>query len=249
MASLPKLYTLDMIPVAGHIERAVPPSLNCFECGSLVGSHYLEFEFVFDALRECDLVMSSDSDVYLASRQLLRELDTISSKGYEYRAVQTSASDNLRACESMIAVLSDFQHLAITGRCDGPWVHHTKGETCPECGQIPAESRDFEAWMSEAAGDIPRQPRLVYPETWHGEDFFLLSEPGPPVITERVATILAKTGNLRRKEVIDRNRIRKLMPSHAARLEKQAWQAEVCSRLGPADWATSLDLGDYVVGG
>lgn len=243
VARLPKLYTLDVIPVSGHIQRAVPPSLNCFECGSLVASHYLQLEFVFDTIRECDLVVSSDSDVCLASRQLLRELEAVGAKGFRYRPVRTSASGSLSKQETRITVLADFQYFVITGRCDGPWVYHRRGETCLECGQILAESRDFAAWMDEAAGNVPSQPRLVYPETWNGEDFFLLSEPGPPVITERIAMILAKTGNLRRKEVDDSDRMRELMPKHAARLEKQNWQVEVCSRLGPADWAISLDAG------
>ena len=237
MDKLPKLYTLKTIPVAGHIERSIPVRLNCVECGGRIAPFYQELEFVFDTFRRCDLVASSDADVLLVSTQLLDELNTIRAKGYKYREVKVSTSKELDAHKEATPVNSRYQYFVITGHCDGPWVHHTSGKPCPQCGQIKAKSKDFGAWLSEQAGETPIQPKLVYPRTWHGEDFFFLSEPGPPLITERVAAILDKMGNLHTEQVTDRDMVRRIMPRYAARLEKQNWHAKVCSELGPADWA------------
>jgi hypothetical protein len=77
----------------------------------------------------------------------------------------------------------------------------------------------------------------VYPETWHGEDFFYVTEPGPAVVTERVAAILEATRNLRREKVENQGLIRRLMPKYAERLEAQDWEIALCVTLGPAGWA------------
>jgi hypothetical protein len=90
--------------------------------------------------------------------------------------------------------------------------------------------------LSEAIGGTAAQPRLVYPESWQGEDFFFLSEPGRPVITQRVVGVLDDLGNLDTRRVEDPERIRNLMPLYAAELEKRNWRIERCIRLGPADW-------------
>lgn len=235
---LPKLHTLEKVPVAGHTIHTIPFSTNCQHCGLSVAQYYRELEFVFDGWKPCDLVTSSDADVYLVSEHLLAKLQSISASGYIHRSVTISTSDDFHRVHRDPIQMPTFYYFVITGRCDGPWIHHVKGNACPICGQTRSESKDFEIWLSELAEDIPKPPTLVYPETWQGEDFFYLSEPGPPLITERIATILAETGNLRKEKVLDKDKIRRLMPKHAARLEKKNWQVEVCISLGPADWVT-----------
>ncbi|MDI7278280.1 MAG: hypothetical protein QME94_20060, partial [Anaerolineae bacterium] len=75
-------------------------------------------------------------------------------------------------------------------------------------------------------------------ESWRGQDFFWLPEPGDPIVTERVAEILSRTGNLRRRQIASRNEIRRRTPGWARELEEAGWEQPVCAELGPADWVT-----------
>jgi hypothetical protein len=240
---LPKLYTLRKVLVAGHLRRTVPFSINCVQCGRQVDPCYKEFEFVLDSLPQCDLIQSNDADVYLISERLLAELERIDAKGYQHRSIAdiSLSGDFRRSYPNFCKVSSEikrFQYLTITGKCDGPWIRNTRGATCAICDQPTPELKDFDATVSEIMGDVSPQSLFVFPETWHGEDIFYLSEPGPPLITERIASILTKTGNLRKEKVMDKDTVRRLMPEYAQDLERRNWQIEPCIELGPADWST-----------
>ena len=60
-------------------------------------------------------------------------------------------------------------------------------------------------------GDVEPQPHQVFPASWHGEDLFYVSKPGPPLIVERVAQILARMDNLRKETVVNRDKVRHVM--------------------------------------
>lgn len=237
---LPKLYTLNTVQVVGYLRQTVPSSVNCPECGSEMG-YYQELELVLDSWPECDFIAASGG-AYFISEKLLMELKKIDGSGYTHRPVNISISDDFRRSYpealGMLGGIGRFHYLMITGQCDGPWLRHIKGEVCSICGRPKPKLMDFGTWLAEIDGDTPPQPRQVFSETWHGEDFFYLSEPGPPLITERVVAILAETGNLRREKIADKDTIRQLMPKYAESLEKIGWQIERCVGLGPAKWVT-----------
>ena len=69
------------------------------------------------------------------------------------------------------------------------------------------------------------------------EDFFELSEPGPVIVTDRVAEILCRTGNLRKGKVTGQEKIRRTTPRFAETLEKAGWELPICTELKPAEWA------------
>jgi hypothetical protein len=162
LAQLPNLYTLDTVPAVGHIEYTgrIPPT--CVLCGRPVETDLHNSEFGLDTVRECDLVCSSDESVYLASTNLLSELDALGAKGYEHKEIRPHIGDELRE----EAEMSLFKHLLISGRHDGPWLYHSREEACPECGQPQKPMHGYSAWMSEVFGDVPTQPRQVYSDTW-----------------------------------------------------------------------------------
>ncbi|MBI4317104.1 MAG: hypothetical protein HY675_01330 [Chloroflexi bacterium] len=178
--------------------------------------------------------------------RLISRLESVEATGYEHYPAALSMSGEFRLWHPRVRKplkkIPRFDYFVITGRADGPWVWVTrKADTCPACGQVRALSPDretFDAMQAERAGDVPRTPILVYPDTWNGEDFFYLSEPGPPIITERIANILDQTGNLRKRTVSgsERESICRTTPKVAARMERLNWEVAVCCELGPAGW-------------
>jgi hypothetical protein len=233
---LPALYTLDKVPAVGHLGRTVPFSISCPECGRNT-QDYHDVDIVLESLPECDLVSAGGS--YFASDVLLTKLRTIGARGYTSRSAVNTVSDQLHLAEPGILDRVDemptLSYLIVTGRCDGPWVRHERGSTCATCGQPRGQRLGASTSASEVSADLQRAA-LVWPETWHGEDMFYLSEPGPPIVTERIATLLRDTGNLRQEKVVDIDRVRQLMPLYAAQLERSNWLIDRCTRLGPADW-------------
>ncbi len=235
---LPRLYTLHSTPAVGYLYYSDPHSIYCPECGRMVG-RYDDVELVLDHWPEYDLVQASEGS-YFASERLLARLEKIGATGYTHQPATFSLSPDYRRLHPEIAglpiKLPQYRYFVITGRCDGPWINSRKAGVCPVCGKARAEIADLAGAEAELLGHVPPRSRLVYPETWHGEDFFYLSEPGPPLITDRVAIILAETGNLRRHRVMDIDETRFLVPRRTERSEVKPWGIERSADLGPCDW-------------
>ena len=83
-------------------------------------------------------------------------------------------------------VIPEFLQLLITGRADGPSGWWDRDGICPVCERVIWHPTDrvtdalFAKYSNEAG-----PPRLVSVATWQGDDVFLLSDPGPPVVTEQ----------------------------------------------------------------
>lgn len=229
---LPGLYTLYDIEVVGHLRNPMPASINCRECGQRV-CHYDDVHLVLDHKPECGLVAAEDA--YFASEWLLERLAAMGAKGYVHHPVAISLSDDFRRwhLEADLATyrVPRYQYFAITGRCDGPWVQYTEGGQCPLCGRVRPHMNDTEAWMSNLLAGLPPKRRLVYTDTWHGEDFFWLSEPGPPLITNRVAAILDSIGNLHQMQAEPTQEMTcyQVLTSEGPLVHR-------CGSLGPAGW-------------
>ncbi len=237
---LPRLYTLDVRAVIGHIGETVPPEIYCPACGRTM-DHYREVQLAIDEWPECDLVAGAGA-VFFASERLLAELERIGATGYADWPASLSLSDDFRRShrgfDEVKTRIPSYRHFVITGRCDGPWIQNTRGEACTRCGQPAARSLDFAALLPQLIGEAPSPPRVVYADTWHGEDFFELTEPGPALITERIANMLCEMGNLRKDKIVEKDKVRRLMPRYAQALEKADWEVPKCVSLGAADWVT-----------
>lgn len=233
---LPKLYSLSAVPV-GEITSPTPAANWCPVCG-YGADPYWEVEVAVDRWEECDLI-GGDEPVLLASERLLAELERIGATGYTTWPARLTVGDQAHVgdphIEQKLAAAPQFRHLVVTGRCDGPWVDHEQIAHCPKCGRPlwrvndPADLR-----RRIVKGELDR--RLVYADAWHGEDFFLLPEPGPVIITERVAEILCRMGSLRKEKIVDQEYVRRTMPRFAETLERAGWELPVCAELGPAEW-------------
>jgi hypothetical protein len=235
---LPRLYRLDRIPIVGHLGYVQPPGINCPQCGRQNRS-FDQLELILDAVPRCDLVASASGE-YFATPRLVGELEHLGARGYSSHAISVGISDDFQLSSpglgEMWTPAAQLEYVVITGKCDGPWTRNAQGSACAICGQpIPIPLRDDS--LDPLLTDGAEQPTLVYADTWHGEDFFTVSEPGLPVITERVVTVLRATGNLREELVEDPERLQRVMPKYAQELEKRGWRLAACAVLGPAAWA------------
>lgn len=235
---LPKLYTLRVRAVVGHVQEVTPWLINCPACGR-EADHYRRVVLALDEWPRCDVIAAAGA-VDFVSERLLADLRTIGASGYSDWPADLTLSEEFHrrhpSTDVDATALPPYRHLVVTGRCDGPWIEHARGKCCPHCQQPSAEFIDFEASARWMIGDAPAPMRLVYTDTWHGEDFFQLSEPGLTIVTDRIAEILDRTGNLRTEAVGEREMAQRFLPKYAERLERMGWEVPVCVSLGPADW-------------
>lgn len=230
---LPKLYTLRVGAIVGYLGH-FSPNIYCRECHRQA-RFFEELELFLDIWPECDLIEERTAGQLFVSGKLLARLEAIGAESYLHRPVSIHFSDDFRRQYPQPAAIPEFHYLMVTGQCDGPWLYHDRGEPCVVCGQprqadpLQKASISYAQIIAAARGDTSHlQPVLVFPESWHGEDIFYVTETRIPIITERIAEILEETGNLRKEKA------RYVIPNTA--LEETDWQQPVCSGLGPAEW-------------
>lgn len=227
---MPRIYALESVPVVGHLRDYWPPSISCRSCGRLVGS-YKKVTFVFDTLSECALFASADGS-YFITETLMRLLDSTGISGFHAHRPSIAFSDdysrNTREAGTQ-SLPSGIYYFVISGRADGPWRRRKRG-TCHECGQfLPADDQ-------ETDNLAPPQTVRVYVDSWHGDDLFYVTEPGPPIVTERFVRILEEVGDLRQEPIQNPDLIKRLMPRYAEQLAANNWMQFRCSRISPAEW-------------
>jgi|GEM_PF-1380908 hypothetical protein len=192
MNSLPHLYTLVTVPVVGHLRDTIPDTIYCVTCGRPVHP-WRNARLVIDVPFITEIFKSTDGTWFITDR-LKNQLETLGARGYVTQEIPFEFSDDYYRWASIRNDRTQRQqplyYLAITGLCDGPWVSHRRAGQCPTCGQAMAIVDDMETLITALLDDAPPPTRLVYPDTWHQEDLFYLSEPGPPLITERVAQLI-----------------------------------------------------------
>jgi hypothetical protein len=238
---LPGIYALGKVPVPAHIEHTEPENIYCRHCGSETQT-YIQMQVMLDSWIDCNL-FAVLLGAYFVSEHLLDRLKQSGAHGYVSAPISSfRLSDQLRLLypdhERRQQAIPRFHYLAITGQCDGPWMLRERLGDCSECGRPMARVVDEGDPKHRIATGMPQPTRLVYPESWHGEDFFYLSEPGGPLITNKVADILAEMGDLRQEDVdaATRDQVRRLMPGYAGTLEKRGWRISPCLELEPAHW-------------
>lgn len=227
---MPRIYVLESVPVVGHLRECWPLSISCRSCGRLVGS-YDTVTFVFDTLLECALFASADGS-YFITEALMRLLESRGIAGFHaHRSSIAFSNDYSRNTRESGApsLPSGIYYFVVSGRADGPWRRRKQGP-CHECGQfLPVDDH-------ETDNLAPLQAVHVYADSWHGDDLFYVTEPGPPIVTERFVRILEEVGDLRQEPIQDPDRIKRLMPKYAERLAANNWMQFRCSRISPAEW-------------
>ena len=226
---LPAIYSLENISVRGEVWDAEPGVINCVECGREV-LHYERLRLVLEQSPECDLLAAKDGAYFVSTRFLVR-LQSMSARGYTTIPVPVSLTNGM-------PVAPPFHYLVISGWCDGPWLSNERLAPCPLCSQPQAKPIDFEGAIRRLSAGEPAPTRSVYRDSWHGEDFFYVSEPGAAFVTERIAGVLQELRNLEMEEMAPdaQEMVRQYIPNWAENLEKRGWRTPHCCKLSPAEW-------------
>lgn len=236
---LPKIYVLRAVPVIGTI-RGGNPAVYCTNCGHRV-TEYQHAELVLDEWPDCNLFKSRDG-TFFATESLYSQFKEQEIRGYAALEVSRIVSaDFWRTYDNPSAVyetIPKIYQIAIIGKCEGPWLRNEKNGKCPIChNDMPRPvEEDFDDIFNEVYGMESKHAILAYANSWDGADIFYMTEPGPPVITERIANMLASNGDLREGEVLSKDLARRVTPIYASKLENQDWKIPICSALGQADW-------------
>jgi hypothetical protein len=186
---------------------------------------------VLDVHPECGFVGSTDGSYFVAESLRNRLMQAhVQGCRYQEALVVLSHDYHMNTPTTIDRALPRFFYLQIMSTIDGPWKRE-KGTPCAVCGNDtirPGQINDPELLLNTTT--------FVYADSWDQADIFYLTEPGNPIVTEKVATILRAHGDLRQEPVPDKDLLQQFMPKYAAMLERNQWMQDRCSSLQPAAW-------------
>jgi hypothetical protein len=161
----------------------------CPACGRQPPRTVQYLDYRFDAWAGEDLVCTGDE--FAVTPALRSALESAGIEGVTFRSMSTSKSE-MFATDDQPREVPEFSHMVIEHRCSGPSGWWELKGVCPRCRRPNWEHTDRvgEALTAAAIGATP-PPRLVYADSWHGEDVFMLDDPGPPLATERFVKALS----------------------------------------------------------
>jgi len=165
----------------------------CDVCGASYREEVTFLDYQFDTWEKAEFV-DAHQYVYAVTRRLYEKLEQAGLKGFSARAMKTSRGQIFEEVDpEHRVVIPEFVQLLILGKANGPSGWWDRGEVCPACGRTiwKPTSRVTEALFAKFSNKVAA-PRLVSADTWEGDDIFFLTDPGPPVITDRFERVLAE---------------------------------------------------------
>jgi hypothetical protein len=187
-AELPKIFTLIACPMIGELgpDSQIVERESCETCEQAYPEEVNFLDYQFDVWEQAELIKAGNN-VYAITRRLYDALQAAGLKGFSARPMKVSRSpifDDMDP-EHKIAI-PEFLQLLIVGKADGPSGWWERDGVCATCNRIIWKTTDrvtsaLFAKYSNKAGP----PRQVSAASWHGDDAFFLTDPGPPVMTER----------------------------------------------------------------
>jgi hypothetical protein len=189
----PKIFSLTKCPVLGDLgpRTKFKQRVICSTCKRVIVSELGQTEYVFDGWHGEDIATATLEMVYVVTSRLRKAMQNATIKGVRFKKVLTTRSELFLDIYGDIR-LPTFYELLIEDTLEGGgWMK--RDGACNECGQpfwspINASVK----WVAGGVSEESLPPRRVLQEEWKGQDIFLVTEPGPPVATERVASIFAE---------------------------------------------------------
>jgi hypothetical protein len=185
--SHPNIFTLISCPIIGELgpDTEIVELQPCPECGQEYRPFISFLDYRLDVWEAAELIMVAD--VYAITRRLFEALQQAGLKGCSTRPMKTSRSALFDQIDPDKKVLvPEFLQLWIDDTANGPSGWWERGPICAVCGRViwKHTNRVIEAYFAKYSGK-PGPPRLVSAATWKGSDIFVLTDPGPPVVTDR----------------------------------------------------------------
>lgn len=188
----PRIFTLVACPMIGTFgpDTKIVEREPCETCETEYPDEVTFLDYQFDTWEQAELV-KADTTTYAMARRLYERFQAAGVRGLAMRPMKISRSKifaDLDPDQKMM--IPEFVQWLIPGKADGPSGWWEPAGLCPTCGRTTWKStprvRDaLFAKYSQKAGP----PRLVSAATWQGEDAFFLTDPGPPLVTERFKSV------------------------------------------------------------
>jgi hypothetical protein len=185
--TLPEIFTLISCPMLGQLgpDTEIVENEPCEQCGQEYRPLIAFLDYQFDTWERAELIKAAD--VYAITRRLFEAFQSAGLKGCSTRRMKTSRGEIMDEIDpERKIVIPEFLQLWIDGETDGPSGWWERGPVCPECHRIIWKSTDrvVDALFAKYSNE-PGPPRLVWSRTWDGSDVFMMSDPGPPLVTDR----------------------------------------------------------------
>jgi len=184
----PRIFTLIACPMIGQLGRdtEIVERDPCEACGMSYREEIKFLDYQFDVWEQAELIKAAP-ETYAITRRLWEALQAAGLKGCSTRPMKVSRGKVFADIDpDNKVVIPEFLQLLIVGKADGPSGWWDRNGICPACGRViwkPTE-RIREALFAKYSNETG-PPRLVSIATWQGDDVFFLTDPGPPVVTER----------------------------------------------------------------
>jgi hypothetical protein len=187
----------------------------------------------------CSIVGDTLGESLFISAQMDQELVTTNAQGYRTIPIEIDYSDEFKLLKAYKSAAPSLLYLVITGRCNGKWGRYLAHGVCATCEKpFTKPSYSLEIARQIRLGNLADIPTtFVDANSWNGEDFFLIPQSPNVIITERIAEILLRTGNLRKEMPNSVEFVKKHIPKLVEDYESVGWNIPTCSVLGPADWS------------
>jgi hypothetical protein len=187
-ADAPKIFTLIACPMLGQLgpDSDIVERERCEACGVDYPEEVRFVDYQFDNWEQAELIKAG-RNIYAITRRLYKALEWAGLKGFSTRPMKISRGKIFADIDpDNKVVLPEFVQLLITGRADGPSGWWDRGKVCPVCKRViwHATDRVMDALFAKYSNEAG-PPRQVSFASWRGEDAFFLTDPAPPVVTER----------------------------------------------------------------
>jgi len=188
MTEPPPIFTLIACPMIGQLgpDSRIIERDPCPTCNQPYPEEVEFLDYELDTWERAELIKAA-RDNYAITQRLFSVMQQAGLQGLAAQDMQVSRSEVFAANDpENKVVIPEFRRLLLLERADGPSGWWERGPQCPTCQRIVwrATDRVTQALFAKY-GNKPGPPRQVSAATWHGWDAFYLSDPGPPVVTER----------------------------------------------------------------
>ncbi len=194
-AQPPAIFSLISCPMIGQLGRdtEIVERESCPQCGIRYAEEITFLDYQFDTWEQAELIKAGRNN-YAITRRLYAAFQKAGLKGFSTKAMKTSRGQIFDSIDPEHKVdIPEFVQLLVVGKADGPSGWWDRGEVCPACGRIIWKPTDrvTQALFAKYSNK-PGPPRQVSAASWQGDDVFFLTDPGPPLVTERFKQIAEK---------------------------------------------------------
>ena len=190
----PEIYSIVKGPVLGELgpETRIVEGDRCPVCGGRPRDDVQFLHYAFDSWDGEPLATVKER--FAVVQDLRRAIEKAGMNGVDFREMKSTYSDYYEAQQGDRPLPEFVEMVAGATLTAGPgwW---TPAGTCDKCGRRIWDTTVYTFNAIVGAHENPNLPkRTVKRSDFHDEDFFMLDDPGPAVISGRFLALLKEQG-------------------------------------------------------